>query len=43
MAIWSDSDVGQYRDDDHQKDAPHFIPGFRFNGFIKTSLFINDF
>ena len=25
MVIWSEFRLGQYRDDEHQLDAPHFI------------------
>ena len=25
MIIWSEFRMGQYRDDDHREDAPHFI------------------
>ena len=26
--IWSEFRMGQYRDDDHREDAPHFITNF---------------
>ena len=42
MVIWPAFRMGQYRDDDHQEDASHFILG-RKRHFRKTTSFDRNF
>ena len=40
--FWSKFRIAQYRDGDHQKDAPHFIFVYPKFYFIRTSI-LNNF
>ena len=37
MVIWSEFRIGQYRDDDHQKDAIHFNISEAFKNFSSSA------